>query len=481
MTHAEAYRRIFDSRGAEEMRTLARIKRFMECVMGDDEFRRDLAANLDDPREVTRARGIDIDPRAMRPLFQHGMTHLRFARGEKAYPLAMMWDRYIKEMLDHRDSLRDHGSPATTNPRFHAWRERQIRRVSSECGASGGSITHPIAAFELSDGCSVGCWFCGISAERYKGSLAYTDESRALWRGVLKTMVRQFGDAAQSGFCYWGTDPMDNPDYPRFIEDYYDITGYLPQTTTAAPLKNVALTREVMDVFWKYRSITNRFSILSKKLMRRVHEEFTPDELMPVELVLQNKEALITKAKAGRARERVERLRKAGKDERISLRNSEHTTIACVSGFLVNMVLGRVQLVTPTRPNDRWPKGYKVLGERSFETGEDFDRAITDLQEHEVQNELDGRQPAVLRSDLRYEPSVDGFELVSSTTRHTCEGFPFAVELGRLVSTGEETYGSVLRHLVSRGEDVLVVNQVLDDLYQNGVFEERPAAELRAG
>lgn len=476
MTHAEAYRRIFDSRSREEMHTLARIKRFMECVMGDDEFRQDLADNLDDPRAVTHARGIDIDPRLMRPLFQHGMTHLRFNRGEKAYPLAMMWDRYIREMLDHRDSLRDHGSTAETNPRFQAWRERQMRRVTSECGVSGGSITHPVAAFELSEGCSVGCWFCGISADKFKGSLPYTEETRARWRGVLESMVRHFGHAAQSGFCYWATDPMDNPDYPRFIEDYYEITGYLPQTTTAAPLKDVALTREVMDVFWKYRSITNRFSVLSKKMLHRVHEEFTADELMPVELVLQNKEALMSKAKAGRARDRQLRLRANGKDDRISLKNADHTTIACVSGFLINMVTGTIQLVTPTRPSDTWPKGYKVLGVRHFNTAEEFDRAILDIQECEIQTDLDGNQPAILRADLRYEPSESGFALVSASARHACEGLPFSPELGRLVASGNETYGSVLRHLVGRGEDVLLVNQALEDLYQNGVFEDRPGA-----
>ncbi len=475
MTHSEQYRKIFDSRSTEEMHTLARIKRFMECVMGDDEFRHDLSAHLEDPRPVAAARGIDLDPRLMRPLFQHGMTHLRFARGEAAYPLAILWDQYIREMLEHRDSLRDHASTAIANPRFQTWRERQMRRVMSECGVSGGSITHPLAAFELSDGCSVGCWFCGISAERFKGALSYTEETRTLWRGVLETMVHHFGDAAQSGFCYWATDPMDNPDYPRFIEDYYEMTGYLPQTTTAAPLKDVRLTREVMDIFWKYRSITNRFSILSKKMLRRVHEEFTADELMPVELVLQNKEALVSKAKAGRARDRQKRLRASGKDDRIALKNADHTTIACVSGFLINMLAGTIQLVTPTRPSDRWPKGYKVLGERRFDGVGAFDAAIDDLLENEVGTELESTAPAVLRADLRYEPTERGFALVSASSRHACEGMPFAPKLGHLVSTGTETYGSVLRELVGGGEDLLLVNQVLEDLYRNGVFEESRA------
>jgi radical SAM family RiPP maturation amino acid epimerase len=472
MTHAENYQKIFDSRSAEEMQALAQIKRFMENVVGDEKFRQQLAENIDDPRSVAQARGIDLDPRLMRPLYQHGFTHLRFEDGEEKYPLAMMWDRYIGEMLAHRDSLKEHGSTAEIDPRFEKWRQRQMRRVNSECGSSGAGITHPIVAYELSEGCSVGCWFCGISAEKFQGHWPYTDENRDLWRGVLASMERRFGTAAQTGFCYWATDPMDNPDYPRFIEDYYHINGYLPQTTTAAPLKDVKLTREVLDIFWKYRSIVNRFSVLSTKLMHRIHEEFTADELMPVELVLQNKEALMSKAKAGRARERQKRLRDAGKDDRISIQDSDHTTIACVSGFLINMVVGSLQLVTPTRPSERWPKGYLVLNEYRFDSIESFDSAMDALLANDIRVDLEGSDRALLREDLSFESIEGGFALSSTTGRVTCNKLPFSDELGRLVVSGEATFGSLLRELVSGGADVLMVNKALQELYANGVFQE---------
>ena len=67
-------------------------------------------------------------------------------------------------------------------------------------------------------------------------------ENARLWRAILDHWVDLFGTAAQTGFCYWATDPADNPDYPRFIEDYHAATGNLPQTTTAAPLRDLLVS-----------------------------------------------------------------------------------------------------------------------------------------------------------------------------------------------------------------------------------------------
>lgn len=468
--HGTAYRRIFSERTPEEVGTLARIKRFLERVMGDDRFRDALKANVEDPRAIAASIGVDLDPRLMRPLWQHGYTHLRFAKADPAYPLAIAWDRYIGQMLEHRDFLKSQACTNGVNPRFDAWRERQILRTSSECGLSGNAITHPLAAYELSDGCSVGCWFCGISADKFKGNFVYTEENAALWRGVQETMLDLFGDAAQSAFCYWATDPMDNPDYPRFIDDVWRITGYLPQTTTAAPLRDVARTRSVLAMFDDHGSITNRFSILTRTILERVHDEFTPDELMGVELVLQNKEALMIKAPAGKARDRAEELKARGEDPKLSLLQGDHSTIACVSGFLINMVKGTVQMVTPTRPSPRWKNGYKVLGTRFFDSVPAYRAAIESLLDSATV-ELRADLPVRLRPDLQVEDTALGFAMFTRSVRHECRA-AFDVDLKSLLQSGEQTYGSILEHLVQRGEDVLVVDQVLEDLFLNGLLME---------
>jgi radical SAM family RiPP maturation amino acid epimerase len=468
--HGTAYRRIFSERTPEEVRRLARIKRFLERVMGDDRFRDALKENVDDPRLVAASIGVDLDPRLMRPLWQHGYTALRFEKADPAYPLAIEWDRYIKQMLAHRDFLKSQACTNGVNQRFDAWRERQIMRTSSECGLSGGSITHPLAAYELSDGCSVGCWFCGISADKFKGNFVYTDENAALWRGVQESMLELFGEAAKSAFCYWATDPMDNPDYPRFIDDVWKITGYLPQTTTAAPLRDVARTRSVLAMFDDHGSITNRFSVLTRTILERVHDEFTPDELMGVELVLQNKEALTIKAPAGKARERAEAMKARGEDPKLSLLQGDHSTIACVSGFLINMVKGTVQMVTPTRPTPRWKNGYKVFGTRFFDSVPSYRRAIESLLDASTV-ELHADLPVRLRPDLQVEDTANGFAMFTKSVRHECRT-SFNSDLKSLLQSGQQTYGSIVRQLVQRGGDVLVVDQVLEDLFVNGLLME---------
>jgi len=474
---AEAYRRIFESRTPEEIRELAQVKRFLERLIGDDRFRTRLNECADDARPAAAEIGVDVDPNLMKPLWHAHHRHQRWEDGDPAFPVAMRWDAYIREMLDHVQRLREYSTTDGVNPIFDAWRERQVLRANSECGSSAHSITHPLVAYELSEGCSVGCWFCGISAEKFRGAWPHTPANTRLWRAVLEVMVQRFGKAARSGFCYWATDPMDNPDYPDFIQDHFEVTGYLPQTTTAAPLRDVALTRRVLDLFERHRCITNRFSILTRKTLEQVHQTFGAEDLMGVEMVLQNKEALTSKAVAGRARERQSRLRAQGRSDKLALVEADHQTIACVSGLLVSMPRGTVQLVTPTRPSERWPKGYKVLGERRFDSRESFDDAVCGLIEREARNEVEGDQPLRLRPDLRYEPTEEGFALRSGSVLHRCEGSSTAARIGELVSRGDDTFGTAIARLAGEGENVLLATSLLGDLYRSGVLLE--PADLR--
>lgn len=470
----EAYREIFEAYSPEDLYKLARIKRFMERLVADPKFREKLTENIQNPRVVTEEYGIDIDPTQMLPLFNSEYLKYRGTDEEAQWPLSKMWTEYMRKMLEHRDQLRDHGSTAGVNPDFHAWRERQIARGMSELGVSGPNITHPIVAYELSSGCSVGCWFCGISAEKFEGYQPYTPEVAALWRGILKVMVDRFGEAAQTGFCYWATDPMDNPDYDKFIEDHYHVTGFLPQTTSAAPLKDVALTRRVMALFDKYRCVTNRFSIVNLKLFDKVQEEFTPDELMGVELVAQNREALMAKANAGRARERREKLRAAGKDDKIAEKDDDHATIACVSGFLINLPGRSVRMVSPTRGGERWELGYRVYDERRFETVEEFEAIIDEMHELHCVNELRPTDRLSFRPDLEYTAFDDGFEVRNKTMIHTLRGLPYAAHLGRLVDEGDMTVAQIQAELIADGADVFMLSETLQGLLNQGIFDDDP-------
>src|SRR5207245_1954647 len=111
------------------------------------------------------------------------------------------------------------------------------------------------------------------------------------------------------------------------------------------------------------------------KMLNRVHETFTADELLEVELVLQNPEAMTPKAPAGRAR------LLDGRPDRLGPRASTLAggTIACVTGFLVNMVERTIRLITPTRTCEQWPLGYRTAGLRRFRTPADFRHGIEEL------------------------------------------------------------------------------------------------------
>jgi radical SAM family RiPP maturation amino acid epimerase len=469
------YRKVWDERSPEELWTLARIKRLLEHVVGDDEFRSKIAANFDNLKVVADEYNLGIDLDQALPLFSRAHVRYRFSEEENRWPLARMWDSYISQIIHHRDMLRDLGDTSKTNPRFHAWRLRQINRAATELGGTAHSITHPIVALEIADGCSVGCWFCGISAARFKDYWPYSAENAALWRGVVGELYDLFGTGAQTGFCYWATDPSDNPDYAKFIDDYYALTGAMPQTTTAAPLKNVAWTREVLGKFKETRCVCNRFSILNRKTLRQVHKEFTPDELLGVELVLQNKEALTGKAFAGRAMERRIALRNAGKSDKVALLDIAQGTIACVSGFLINMVHREVRLISPTSASERWPLGYRIYAEGKFNTAAEFRALVDAMIDAHMREDLNGSDVLAFRPDLTYRRLAEGFELEGAGgSRYHVRGFEGAGYFGDLIHKGDKTAADVVDASIRAGLDIFEVTQNMRGLFDNGALNDDP-------
>jgi len=467
---ARHYRRIFASRSPEQRRALAHVKRFVERMLGDPAFRLALGDNLDSARRAAERYGIDVDPAEMLPLWHSQYQCHRHKPEGAQWPLAVLWDDYMAEMLRHREVMREEGDMADVHPRFHIWRQRQMRRCASELGSSAAWITHPIIAFELSDGCTVGCWFCGVAADRFRGHYAYSDQNARLWRDVVGVARDLFGPAARTGFCYWATDPIDNPDYDKFLFDYYDITGALPQTPTAAPLKDLALTRRVLALFDKYRTISNRFSVLSVRQLDAIHAAFTAEELLGVELIMQQKDSPVPKADAGRARLVRQRLQERGKDDGKEARWIENTTIACVSGFLVNLLRGRIQLITPVAESGRWPLGYRILGERFFATVEEFRAGLEGLIDQHMRAGLAPDQPVRFRRDLAYEPGERAFSLVGRRVRHTVQDDATSVPVGPLIARGTKTAFDVLAAM--GGGDMLVAADLLDQLFDAGLLEE---------
>jgi radical SAM family RiPP maturation amino acid epimerase len=485
----KGFSRIMESRTAEERHELAHIKRFAEYVAGDPVFRQKLEDNIDNPAVVAREYNLDVDPDLLRPLFHIPYMAYRFQNADDRWPLAKKWDAYVQEMLKNRDEIVHASSTAEVNPLFDKWRQRQMSRLRSELGTGQSGIVHPIAAYELSRGCSVGCWFCGISADKFKGHLPFTEENEKLWRGILEAMVERFGAAAQTGFCYWATDPADNPDYVKYMKVHHEITGVVPQTTTAAPLRNLALTREVLQLFNEHKCVVNRFSIVSIGQFRKVLATFTPEELLGVELVLQHKGALTVKAAAGRALEQsplspAAAKRNSGEDKPGVVKGNAASatpeasdgTIACVTGFLVRPLEGTVQLVSPTRATKKWPDGYRIYGEATFSNAREFGAAIDELVAAHIAKPLRGADQLAFRNDLGFRRQANGFRVLNDRTSVDVCGRHWIGALGESIRSGTKTVAQVTAEVCAMGANVFEITGVLNDIYQAGFLDDDPAA-----
>lgn len=445
----------------------AEVKRFFELWAADPTFR-DLA--FADSDAAAAACGLSIDPGSFRQKWDPDLPK------EAHRPLPSAVEEFLEHLqakIAYRDRMIAEGG--SDNARFAGWRRRQIARGQFELGEiRTDQIVHAPFALELSRGCSVGCWFCGIDAPKLTDTFAYSPANRELWRGLLSVLHAEVGDAAAWGFCYWATDPFDNPDYERFAIDFYEVLGTFPQTTTALPLRDPARTRRLIRLSESRGCFSNRFSILTLRRFKEVHQEFSPGELRAVECIPQNKESIMSFANAGRVRNRARRsAERTGADF-----HDPAGTIACVSGFLINMVERSIKLVAPCRATDRWPLGYMVFDEAHF--------VDADHLRHEVCRMIDSHMPespeelprVAFADGLGYEATPDGFTLGTEFLKSRHEHPPLAGslhELGRLIQEGRsdaETIALVLSYFGLPAESTA---RMLRAMLERGLLLEGPA------
>lgn len=433
------------------------IKRFTELAIGDPSFRAGLFNN---PSDIVRQWGIDVDPRRLRfiwdPEYQERhdfgaddsdvQEYLAWtaAKREKA----LSWLRFLEE--------------ETPSP-FREWRRRQANRYATQ--AVDGSLRRKRllpCAIELSKGCTIGCDYCGLAAERLQAVARFNrQKNQELFTQVLLMMKEFVGHGAATGFLYWATDPFDNPDYEKYLTVFDQILGIPPQTTTAAWGRNLRRTRSFLQLRQRMDGIWDRFSVNSLDDLYLLMQNFSARELANVELVLHNPGSLREKCVAGRGGE-------ADSEAKVG-------SIACVSGFLINLHDRSIRLISPCTDFERWPLGYAIYKEGNFR------ESIGQLKEFvsECETEVFGKvwdeciKPK-LRSD--FKKIDDGLHGGPIALKTNFARLVFNTELEKSLLraiNGERSIGELIKTM-SHNYHPAQTYQVIKDLHENGVFEHLP-------
>ena len=419
-------------------RRLGLLKRVEERFRADARFRELFE---DDPAGGAALVGLDADPRALRAL----------VRGEEDPSSA---DLALYRRLQAELESGAARAPAPDDERFRAWRDAPIARCDLQLSRARNSSLHGPIVAELSVGCSVGCWFCAAGAEKLSSHFRYSGDGARVWRETLEVAEGVLGRAAAGAvFCYWATDPLDNPDYERFCAEVVAVLGIHPPTTTALALKDVERTKRLLAESERQGVLGNRFSILTLGMLDRVHRAFTPEELLFVTLVLQNPEAEALKSVAGGFLDAARRDPSVLERELAKLRDvaAEGADVdgiglpqssACVTGFHLNMVRRSVQLISPCPATERWPLGHYVYEEATFESAADLERVLRSMIGRHMTTEAPRQAPARLAEGLDLEPLPDGFRVKSRTEEvdfESAEIAPFLRALGEELRSGERT------------------------------------------
>jgi len=408
---------------------LAHYKRFQEYIIADSEFDR---AFCKQPGEALRQYGLGLEVEMLRPFWDKNFAK-KIAEKKADNPLDSL-NRELREAVSDKKLLSCLEPEASDNLNYRAWRRRQQERTKSQFQQQHDQkISHILYAFELAKGCSGNCPFCALDAPPLQKIYYHTEQNARLWREILQISKDIFGKAAIATACYWATEPFDNPDYEKFCIDFAEVHGCFPQTTTVKHLEDIERTRRFLKISEEYGGRkSHRFSIISLPMLRKLFQEFSPDELLPIQLVLNNKESRNLYSDSGRAR-------KMAAQPKLKNKLLMSSTSACVTGFLVNMPDKTIELTTPCPATDELPYGYVVYEAASFATAAEFGEIIRTMIEKYMPLCSPPDKRLRFRPDLEFKALDDGFQVFTKFMTRTFKNDPILKELGEMISKGTYT------------------------------------------
>lgn len=420
---------------AENEKITAQIKRVLEFCSMDAEF---VSKLRESPEKALQDIHVEIPFEKIECLLIKDSENIPLTEEAASY------QQFVINKLKSRNYMQQAGC-MPTDSRFRRWRERQLNRCRVELGIRNQSMIHAPLIFELTDGCSVGCPFCGVNAGRLKGIYRHTPENAELFRDILRHTRTLLGDSAGSGTCYYATEPLDNPDYEEFIKDYYEILGVIPQMTTAAAMRNPERTRKMLSDFHKTYKHIHRFSVLNLETFRAIMDFFTPEELLYVELLPQFPQAPANHfSEAGRNRnENDESAYNVG-------------TICCVSGLVVNMPRKEIRLLSPCGVDNEHPTGELLTASGTFTDIKSFENVLGEMMERHM-GKPDSSKP------LSFYPYLD-IEYIEKGIIIKSKG-GYENKLENVNDAGQNISGITAKLIEEGGYSIEKIAEILDDEY----------------
>lgn len=446
-----------------ELQNIAQIKRFNELKVGDKRFRTLLSSGdcsniLFEISNEPDWQVFDLELKDIRPLWDPD-----YAADDEAkqFPLVMLWTDFILKQRHHVLQLRMRTSDSNMPPDFKKWRERQINRCMGELNPyTASALPHQILIFELSDGCSVGCSFCGVDALRFNNHYDYTIK-REEWRGVISTMKEMFGDAVQQSSCYLATEPFDNPNYLDFVADFQAIVGVLPGTTTALSTKKPEMTRALIEMAEESGTGHPKLSILTRKQLVQLHKLYSPHQLLKIRLQNVSSETTAAMVSSGRALGR-------------EFEDSVGETIVGATGFVINLVRQDVKLISPCVASNANPMGYIELATRKFSDPNDLKDQMETIIENSCIFHLftDPNCHIEFRPDISIEDLENGFEIVCAGRGAKIQGHQGFRALASHIQSGKHNLEGLCSSMAPHGISSDTIRSMVFKLSHEGFLSE---------
>lgn len=445
------------------------LKRGIERWVNDFHFRRDFE---DDPLKSMHERGLDLELKSLQIMVNPELAR-SYSSGDPETPLLVQqYRKFINSKRQHCIEIRE------SHPEHTKWRRWRQRMLNATLWRDGprkhAKLVHAPFTIELTKGCTVGCWFCGVDAAKYQGPIEVNGKTEEIWKELLLSFKRIAGEAsAQHGFCYWATDPFDHPEYEWFLEHFHTILGYWPQTTTAQVMKHAPRMRRLLQHIKHRNAFVQRCSMVRSSDFDAIHEYFSPEEMFMCELIPQYDDRLSPKATAGRVRQLVLDRQQTNKPIPIHYNLEATGSIACVSGFLINLMQRSLRIITPCNASDQWPLGYRVLGEDTFDRPEEIEQVLRGMLDKYLNDRLHMDDRLVAYADIKFDSSG------SSTLSATKNGFTFSLpnisnpgQLADLLQANKLTVAEICAARSKAGIDNLYTSITLNQLFDQGLFDE---------